>query len=257
MQGSGAAAGAARPLEGRIAIVTGGTSGLGRSIATAYRRAGARVLCGSRSAPAASWIAAVADPGLAFCPVDVRSGPSLEAFVENANKRFGEVDLAVSNAGIARDGLVETLEPQAWRDVFATNVEGAFNLIRAVTPSMERTDGGRIITVSSAVASRPTIGAAAYCASKAALEVLTKTAALELAPRGILVNALAPGYIEEGMGARVMANQVLRERYGRQLATGRLGLAQEVAAAAVFLASAASSYVNGHVLEVTGGLRWA
>jgi 3-oxoacyl-[acyl-carrier protein] reductase len=111
--------------------------------------------------------------------------------------------------------------------------------------------------VSSAVASRPTVGAAAYCASKAALEVLTKTAALELASRGILVNALAPGYIETGMGARVMADQVLRERYGRQLAAGRLGLGREVADAAVFLASAASSYVNGHVLEVNGGLRWA
>jgi 3-oxoacyl-[acyl-carrier protein] reductase len=246
-----------QPLQGRIAIVTGGTTGLGRAIATAYRHAGALVLCGSRSDSAASWIAAAADPGLAFYPVDVRSNTSVEAFVHDATERFGDVDLAVSNAGIARDGLLEGLEHQAWRDVFATNVEGAFNLIRAVTPSMERAGGGRIITMSSAIASRPTVGAAAYGASKAALEALTKTAALELADRSILVNALAPGYIAEGMGARVMADPVLRQRYGRQLAAGRLGIAEEIAQTAVFLASGASSYVNGHVLEVNGGLRWA
>ena len=247
---------AVRPLQGRIAIVTGGTAGLGKAIATAYRRAGALVLCGSRSEAAASWIDAAADPGLAFHPVDVRSDASLHAFVGEATARFGEVDLAVSNAGIARDGLLEELDPQAWRDVFATNVEGAFNLIRAVTPSMERAGSGQIITISSAIASRPTVGAAAYCASKAALEALTKTAALELADRRILVNALAPGYIADGMGAGSWPTPSCAS--GTAAARcGRLGLAEEIAQAAVFLGSGASSYVNGHVLEVNGGLRWA
>ncbi|PYC83782.1 3-oxoacyl-ACP reductase [Streptomyces tateyamensis] len=240
-------------LQGKTAVVTGGTRGLGRQIAEAFLRAGARVVVAGRDQePVRDLLAAGSD--VRFHRVDVTDDESVEQLLADAAAEFGGLDVVVANAGVSRPGRVAALAVKDWAETFETNVNGTFRTVRAAAGRLA--EGGRIITLSSAMGSRVAPGASAYCASKAAIEMLTKVAAVELAERGITVNCLAPGIIDEGMGRQLTANTVVWEKYRAKLAAGRPGSGAEVAAAAVFLASPASSYVNGHVLEVNGGLDW-
>jgi 3-oxoacyl-[acyl-carrier protein] reductase len=238
-------------LTGKTAVVTGGTKGLGRAVTRAFLAEGCQVMYAGREP--------VEDDGLreaAFQRVDVRDRDSVVELMTAAGQRFGGLDILVANAGVSRPGPVATLAGEAWAEVIATNLTGVFTCVAAALPHLRRARGGRVITMSSALAGQPVPGASAYAASKAAIEAFTRVAAVEAAPFGITVNCISPGFIDEGMGRSLAANQQVWPQYEAKLAGGRMGTADEVASAAVFLASREASYINGHVLEVNGGLRW-
>lgn len=233
-------------------MVTGGTKGLGRAVVSAFVAEGCQVMYAARE-PTPH------DDGLCdavFQPVDVRDRDSVLELMSAAVRRFGGMDILVTSAGISRPGPVRSLTRDAWTDVISTNLTGVFMCVTAALPHLERAENGRVITLSSALAARPVPGAAAYAASKAALETFTRVAALENAALGITVNSVSPGFIDDGMGRSLARNEQIWPHYRAKLAGGRMGTAEEVAAAAVFLASPESSYINGHVLEVNGGLLW-
>lgn len=244
-------------LTGKTAVITGGTRGLGRAIAERYLQEGARVVCAARNPYDIKEVLDLAPDRSAYIPVDVTSDSSVEALMARTTELFGGLDILVANAGVSRDGRVDRLAVDDWQDMVATNLTGVFLCTRAAVPYLERSPAGRIVNVSSSMATRVAIGASGYCATKAAVEMFTRVSAIELAPRGILVNSLAPGILDEGMGQQLTANDRVWSRYKTRLALGRPGYADEAADAAVFLAGAESSYVNGHVLEVNGGLLWA
>ena len=242
-------------LAGRTAVITGGTTGLGRELAEGFLRAGARVVCGARREH--SVVGEVVDrypDRAAYVACDVREPESLERLMDATAERFGGIDIVVANAGITRNGTVRRLSAEHWREVMSTNVDGVFHTVRAALPHLERADGGTILTVSSAMTSHPMAGAGAYVASKAAIEAFTRCCAVEFASRRIRVNCLAPGILSVGMGEAVAADERLRELYWPRLLSGRAGTPQEAVDAAVFLVGPASSYVNGHVLTVDGGV---
>jgi 3-oxoacyl-[acyl-carrier protein] reductase len=238
-------------LKEKVAVVTGGTKGLGRHITEAFLREGCRVVCASRTA--------TREPGLTGDDVlclqaDVRDARSVDELMSVSAKHFGRLDILVANAGVSHPGPVATIPAEKWAEVLDTNLTGTLHCVQAIVPYLER--GGRVITMSSALASRIAPGAGAYSASKAAIEMFTRVAAIELAAKGITVNCLSPGFVDTGMGARLAANAHVWPHFESRLALGRLGRADEIAGAAVFLAGDDSSYVNGHVLEVNGGLNW-
>ncbi|MFV2019035.1 SDR family NAD(P)-dependent oxidoreductase [Micromonospora sp. LOL_023] len=243
-------------LKGKVAVVTGGTRGLGRRIAEGYLAEGASVMIAGRDASAAAALLEAGASQVAFHPTDVRDPQATAELIKTASEQFGGLDILVANAGISIPGPITALSTQQWNEVLSVNLTGVFNSVQAAVEHLERSDGGRVITMSSVLASRAVAGAAPYCATKAAIEAFTRSVALELAPRGITSNCLAPGFIDEGMGVALQRNEAVWLRFRGKLSMGRTGLGEEVAAAAVFLASAESSYVNGHVLEVNGGLAW-
>jgi 3-oxoacyl-[acyl-carrier protein] reductase len=244
-------------LRNTTAVVTGGTRGLGRAIAESYLAEGAAVVCAARNPYDVKELADTYPGRVRYQEADVTDEDSVNRLMDAAVEAFGRLDVLVNNAGVSRDGTIGRLSVADWNATVATNLTGVFLCTRAAIGPMEAQGGGRIVNVSSCVAGRPVVGAAAYSASKAAVEMFTRTSAVELAPKGIVVNCLSPGYIDEGMGRQVAADGRIWEAYRKRLLSGRLGRPEEVGAAAVFLAAADSSYVNGHVLEVNGGLMWA
>jgi 3-oxoacyl-[acyl-carrier protein] reductase len=244
-------------LAGRTAVITGGTRGLGRAIAQRYLLEGAQVVCAARNPYDIKEVLDLSPGRGAYVPVDVTSQESVTALMAEAAERFGGVDVVVANAGTSRDGKVDRLPLADWQDMVATNLTGVFLCTQAAIPYLERSSAPRIVNVSSSMATRVAIGASGYCATKAAVEMFTRVSAIELGPRGILVNSLAPGILDEGMGRQLTENDKIWARYRTRLALGRPGDADEAADAAVFLAGPESSYVNGHVLEVNGGLLWS
>ncbi|MGW1076466.1 SDR family NAD(P)-dependent oxidoreductase [Streptomyces sp. NPDC002537] len=243
-------------LKGRVAVVTGGTKGLGLRITEVFVAAGARVVAAGRDAEQAAGALAPFGERAVFQQADVRDAASVRTLMTAAAERFGAIDIVVANAGVSRPGPVAQLSADDWAASVDTNVNGLFHCVQAAVPHLERSEAGRIITLSSALGSRPTRGAAGYCVSKAAVEMFTKVAALELAPKGITVNCLSPGFIDEGMGKLLKRNEAVWRLYEPKVALGRMGRGDEVAGAALYLAADSGSYVNGHVLEVNGGLSW-
>lgn len=240
-------------LEGLTAVVTGGSAGLGRQLVKGFLAAGARVMCAARGAGGVMELLDGHTDRAAFLPADVRDPDSLRRLMTETAEHFGGIDIVVANAGVTRNGGVSRLSPLDWRDVMSTNVDGVFHTVQAALPHMERS-GCSILTVSSAMASRAVPGASAYATSKAAIEAFTRCCAVEFAPRGIRVNCLSPGILNVGMGEVVGADERLRALYWPRMLAGRAGTAREAVDAAVFLVSPAASYINGHVLEVNGGL---
>jgi 3-oxoacyl-[acyl-carrier protein] reductase len=243
-------------LANKVAVVTGGTRGLGRAIAEQFLAEGATVVCAARHPYDIAEVAERANGRLHYAHVDVTDEPSVRELVASTVAELGQIDVLVANAGVSRDGKIAKLALSDWDVTVRTNLTGVFLCTREVANHMVARGEGRIITVSSCVASKPVPGAAAYGATKAAVEAFTRTAAVELGPKGISVNCLAPGYMDGGMGRQLAAKPQLWRRYQPHLVQDRLGDPEELAAAAVFLASPASSYINGHVLEVNGGLHW-
>ncbi|GDY33153.1 SDR family oxidoreductase [Gandjariella thermophila] len=217
---------------------------------------GASVVCAARNPYDIKELVDEHPGRVVYQRTDVSDAESVRELVDAAARTFGGIDVLVCNAGVSRDGLIRKLPVADWNETVSTNLTGVFLCTQAVVEPMAARGGGRIINVTSCTSSRVAVGAAAYSASKAAVEMFSRSAAVELAPKGIVVNCLAPGYVDEGMGRAVAANEKVWATYRPRLLAGRLARPEEIAAAALFLATEDSSYVNGHVLEVNGGLMW-
>lgn len=242
-------------FEGRIALVTGASQGIGRACALELARRGTTVALAARNeaklAETAAEIAAAGGQAAAFA-LDVASEESIKNGAKAVVERFGKVEILVNNAGITRDGLMLRMKRADWDDVLGTNLTGAFLLTQALLPAMLRNRWGRIINLSSVVGQTGQAGQTNYAASKAGLIGFTRSMAREVASRGITVNAVAPGYIETPMTA--VLNEKQRAAMLEQIPLGRAGTDAEIAQAVAFLASDAAAYITGHVLDVNGGM---
>ena len=243
-------------LQGRVALVTGGSRGIGAAVAQALASAGAALAVCARNVEAAAATAAViaGRGGQAFgVAADVSRGADAERVVAACVERFGRLDILVNNAGITRDGLVLRMKDEDWSDVLAVNLNGAFYCARAALRAiLKQKQSGRIINVASVVGSMGNPGQANYVASKAGLIGLTKALSKEVASRGVTVNAVAPGFIETDMTAGLA--DAVKDTYRAQIPLGRFGTAPEVAAVVAFLASDAAAYITGQVIHVNGGM---
>jgi 3-oxoacyl-[acyl-carrier protein] reductase len=242
-------------LQGRIALVTGASQGIGRACALELARAGATVALAARNeaklAAVAAEIEAAGGQAAAFA-LDVSSEESIKAGAKAVIERFGKVEILVNNAGITRDGLMMRMKRADWDDVLGTNLTGAFLLTQALISPMLKNRWGRIVNISSVVGRTGQAGQANYAASKAGLIGLTRSLAREFASRGITVNAVAPGYIETPMTA--VLDEKLRTSMLATIPLGRAGTDQDIAQSVAFLASDAAAYITGHVLDVNGGM---
>lgn len=239
-------------LKGKNAVVTGSTRGIGRAVAQALANAGARVAIVGRDRERAAAVAAEVGHDARGFACDVGSTEQVAQLVADVEKEFGGIDILVNNAGVTKDNLVMRLKDEDWDEVLNANLRGAFAAIRAVSRSMMKKRSGRIINMASVVGLMGNKGQANYAASKAGLIALTKSVAKELGTRGILVNAIAPGYIETEM-TEAMTPEAKAALNG-MIPLERLGKPEDIAAAVVFLASDMASYITGQVLVVDGGM---
>ncbi len=243
-------------LEGRVALVTGGSRGIGRGIAIELARAGAALAFTYRSSPegAQETVKHIEEAGgrcLALA-CDVSDLEAVEALVAKVVQELGGLDIVVNNAGITRDQIIMRMKPEDFDAVIATNLRGTWNVCRAVTRPMMKQRRGRIINLSSVVAGMGNPGQSNYAASKGGVEALTRSLARELASRNITVNAVAPGFIETDMTAALSEDQA--SALLEQIPIGRLGTVGDVAHAIRFLAADAAGYITGQILHVNGGL---
>ena len=243
-------------LIGKTAVVTGGSRGIGRAICLELARQGANIaLCyAGNEAMAAETVAACETLGAQAIArrCDVSDAGAVKTLVDAALTRFGRIDILVNNAGITRDGLLMMMKEESFDAVVDTNLKGTFLCIKAVSRSMMKQRTGRIINLSSVVGLHGNAGQANYAASKAGVIGLTKSAAKELASRGITVNAVAPGFIDTDMTSS-LPEQTKSALLGT-IPAGRLGSGEEVAKTIAFLASDAAAYITGQVLAVDGGM---
>jgi 3-oxoacyl-[acyl-carrier protein] reductase len=239
-------------LSGKNALVTGSTRGIGRAIAEMLTGSGARVAVVGRDLPRAEEAAAAVGGGAKGFAADVSDTAAVAKLVGDVEAAFGSIDILVNNAGMTRDNLVMRLKDEDWDAVLNANLRGAFAAIRAVSRGMMKRRSGRIINIASIVGMMGNKGQANYAASKAGLIALTKSVAKELGSRNILVNAVAPGFIETEMTAAMTTEA--REALGKQIALERLGTVNDVAAVVAFLASDLASYITGQVFVVDGGM---
>ena len=239
-------------LSGRNALVTGSTRGIGRAIAGTLADCGARVAIVGRDLERSQSVAAEVGRGAQGFAADVGDVASVVKLVADVEGAFGGVDILVNNAGLTRDNLMMRIKDDDWDAVIDANLRGAFVAIRAATRGMMKRRWGRIINITSIVGITGNKGQANYAASKAGLIALTKSVAKELGSRNILVNAVAPGFIETEMTAGM--TKEAREALGQQIALERLGSVQDIAAMVAFLASDLASYITGQVFVVDGGM---
>jgi 3-oxoacyl-[acyl-carrier protein] reductase len=239
-------------LTGRVALVTGGSRGIGRAIAESLHGAGARVAVLGRDAERAQVAATALGERALAVTADVASADQVAQAVAAVEQGLGPIDILVNNAGLTRDGLLARMTGDDWDAVLEANLKGAFLLTKAVTRGMMKRRWGRVINITSVVGLMGNAGQANYAASKAGLIGLTKAVAREFASRNVLVNAVAPGFIDTDM-TRALTDQQ-REVLLAQIPLGRLGQAADVARAVLFLASDHADYITGQVLVVDGGM---
>jgi 3-oxoacyl-[acyl-carrier protein] reductase len=244
-------------IDEKIALVTGGSRGIGRAIALSLTKQGARIIinyAGNQTAAEAT-AQAIRDIGGAepiLLKFDVGSPEAVDAAFAHLKSEKISVDILVNNAGISKDGLLPRFKLEDWEKTLDTNLKGAFLCCKAVSRGMMKKRWGRIINISSVVGEQGNAGQVAYCAAKAGLLGLTKSLAKELSSRQITVNAVTPGYIETDMTSAL--SEEVRDAFAAQIPLGRVGQAAEVAAMVTFLASTESGYVTGQTLGVNGGL---
>jgi 3-oxoacyl-[acyl-carrier protein] reductase len=242
-------------LQGRTALVTGASQGIGRACARALAAAGAKVALAARNEAKLNEVAAeiaAAGGAAAVFTLDIASEESIKSCAKAAIAHFGSVEILVNNAGITRDTLVLRMKRADWDDVLQTNLTGTFLMTQAVLSPMLKARWGRILNISSVVGETGQAGQGNYAASKAGLIGLTKSLARELASRNITANAIAPGYIETAMTAVLDEKQ--REAMLAHIPLGRAGTDADIANAVRFLASDDAAYITGHVLDVNGGM---
>lgn len=243
-------------LDGKTALVTGASRGIGAAVATKLAKEGAFVIInynGSREkAEKVKREIEQAGGQAEIMQCNVSDFAACEAFIKGIIDTYGKIDILVNNAGITRDGLLMRMSEEAFDDVIATNLKGAFNCIRFASRYMMKQRMGRIINMSSVVGVTGNVGQANYAASKAGLIGLTKSAARELASRNITVNAIAPGFIKTEM-TEILPDAV-KEETKKTIPLGTFGKPEDVAAAVAFLASEEAGYITGQVLHVDGGM---
>ena len=242
-------------LKGKKAIVTGGGRGIGKTIALSLARAGADVAVLEMDQAAADQtaeeIAGIGAQSLAVS-VDVSDFNQVQAEVNKILDLWERIDIVVNNAGITRDGLLMRMSENDWDAVLNVNLKGAFNLCRAVSRTMMKQRSGSLINIASIIGMMGNAGQVNYAASKGGLISLTKSLAREMAPRGVRVNAVAPGFIATAMTDKIPAE--LREKMIASIPLGRMGKPEDVARTVLFLASPDSGYITGQVLVVDGGM---
>ncbi|TCM98935.1 3-oxoacyl-[acyl-carrier-protein] reductase [Paenibacillus sp. BK033] len=243
-------------LEGKKALVTGASRGIGRAIAVALAEAGADVAINysGSEASAAETAKAVEAFGRRAIILKANVGKSVEfeAMVKEVVDQFGSIDILVNNAGITRDNLIMRMKEEEFDQVIETNLKGVFNGIKAVTRPMMKQRSGRIINISSVVGVLGNPGQSNYVAAKAGVIGLTKSSARELASRGITVNCIAPGFIQTDMTDKLSSE--MKESLSSQIPLARLGASEDIAAAVRFLASDAASYMTGQTVHIDGGM---
>lgn len=233
-------------------LVTGAAAGIGLMTAEAFAAEGAKLAICDVNPEAGEQAVKALGPDASFQKVDVADSQSVADWIDRVSERYGQIDVLVNNAGITRDGLVMRMKEADWDLVLNINLKGTFNCIKAVSRAMMKQRSGRIVNVASVVGVVGNPGQANYVASKAGVIGLTKTVARELAPRGITVNAIAPGFIETDMTA-VLSDKV-KDAMLATIPLGRAGSPHDVAEVVTFLASDAAAYLTGQVLHVSGGM---
>ena len=239
-------------LSGRVVLVTGAARGIGRTIAETFAREGAHVVAMDLDADALAGMEQDSHAALAL-PCDITDPAQVREAVAAIEERFGRLDVLINNAGINAEGPLETFDPELWDRLFAVNVRGVLNTCQAVIPLMKRQRAGRIINAASFAAVIPSVDAAAYGASKAAVVQMTRVLASELGPWGITVNAYAPGMIPTAMNGFAALGEEAAAAKLDQLSVRRWGVPEDVAKLCLFLASDLSDYVTGALLDVSGG----
>ncbi|RJP18565.1 MAG: 3-oxoacyl-[acyl-carrier-protein] reductase [Candidatus Abyssobacteria bacterium SURF_5] len=242
-------------LKGKVAIVTGGSRGIGQAIALALAEDGATVAVCSRRLEGGERTAHLIQSrgGTAYAfRLDVSNTEEVSSFAADVVTRFGRIDILVNNAGITADNLLVRLKEADWDAVIDTNLKGTFNCTKAAARTMIRQHSGKIINIASVVGMIGNPGQVNYCASKAGIIGLTKSAARELASRNITVNCVAPGYIRTAMTEELP--EKAREELLRLIPLGRLGEPNDVAEVVRFLASPAADYITGEIIRTDGGI---
>lgn len=243
-------------LANKIALVTGGSRGIGKAIVLELAKSGAHVainFAGNREAAeqVAQEVEALGRKSM-LLQANVADSTAVQAMVKQVIDQFGQIDILVNNAGITRDNLMMRMKEEEWDDVLNINLKGVFNCTKAVTRQMMKQRSGRIINISSVVGAMGNAGQANYAAAKAGVIGLTKSAARELASRGITVNAVAPGFITTDMTA-VLDEEIIKQLTA-QIPLSRLGQPEDIAKAVRFLASDEASYMTGQTLHIDGGM---
>ena len=242
-------------LDGKIALVTGASQGIGEAIAKHLAAQGATVVCAARTLTKLQMVADAirAEGGLSdVVEADLSDGTSVRNAIATTVERHGAIHILVNNAGITRDKLLIQMKEDDWDAVINTNLKGAYTAIQAATKSMMKQRWGRIINIASVVGQMGNPGQANYVAAKAGLIGLTKSVARELASRNITANAVTPGYIETAMTAGL--SDAVKAEFTKQIPLGRMGVGADIAAAVTFLASEEAGYITGQVLSVNGGM---
>ena len=235
--------------DGKVALVTGASRGIGRAIAVELAKQGAKVVGTATSEAGAQ---AISEAGFAGRVLNVRDVAQCDALVGTIQKEFGDIAILVNNAGITRDNLAVRMKDAEWDEVMETNLKGVFRMSRAVMRGMMKARWGRIISITSVVGATGNPGQANYAAAKSGIVGMSKSLARELGSRGITVNCVAPGFIDTDM-TRALSEEQKHELLA-QIPLGRLGQPEDVAAAVAYLASPAGGYVTGAVLHVNGGM---
>ncbi len=244
-------------LKDKVAIVTGAARGIGRAIALALAAEKATVICVDVSAPDKSEALVNEIKGMGAAAeayqADVRDFEAIEKMAQHVIETYGRIDILVNNAGVNRDSLILMMTPEQWREVIEINLYGAFHCTKAVAQQMMFQKYGRIINISSIAGSSPGRGHANYAASKGGVNAFTRAAAVELAPKKVTVNAVAPGVIETEMSAEVMRRA--KDLVMEHIPLKRLGTAEDVARMVAYLASDDAAYITGQIFNVDGGFR--